>query len=248
MNLANFRDLGGMQTTDGKQVKRHRLLRSGEIVTINQVSKERLAQHQLTKIIDLRSKEEIESKPDDHLEQVDYRWIDIMKDVQENASMDQLFQMNDLVAVDRHMKQIYFNLVQNKGAQKGYQEFIHQLLETEQGGVLFHCFAGKDRTGMAAVFALSLLEVPAQAIMQDYLLTNQQRAVPNQLYLAQLEKEGLTPEQLAGVKVALEVTPSYLEYANQLIQKDFGGMRPYTKEILGISDTEQAALKALYLE
>jgi len=248
MNLVNFRDLGGVKTKEGKVIKPNRLLRSGELVQLDEEGKKVLAQHQLTKVIDLRSEDELEKRPDVALHTIDYQWIDIMKDVKENASMDALLQAGELEAVDRHMKQIYTNLVMNEGAQKGYRQYFEQLLATETGGVLFHCFAGKDRTGMAAVYALELLGISRDAIYQDYLQTNIQRAKPNESMFAELAKQGATKQQIAGVKIAMEVSASYLDHAYQLIKTKYGSMQEYVKEALLLSTQDQKDLQALYLD
>ncbi len=248
MNLVNFRDLGGAKTKEGKVIKPNRLLRSGELVQLDGEGKKVLAQHQLTKVIDLRSEDELEKRPDVALHTIDYQWIDIMKDVKENASMDALLQAGELEAVDRHMKQIYTNLVMNEGAQKGYRQYFEQLLATETGGVLFHCFAGKDRTGMAAVYALELLGISRDAIYQDYLQTNIQRAKPNESMFAELAKQGATKQQIAGVKIAMEVSASYLDHAYQLIKTNYGSMQEYAKEALLLSTQDQKDLQALYLD
>ena len=248
MNLVNFRDLGGVKTSEGRKIKANRLLRSGELVQLDDEGKAVLNQHQLAKVIDLRSEDELAKRPDDRLHTIDYQWIDIMKDVQEDSSMDALLQAGELAAVDRHMKQIYTNLVENEGAKRGYRQYFEQLLATESGGVLFHCFAGKDRTGMAAVYALELLGISRDAIYQDYLQTNIQRAKPNESMFAELAKQGATKQQIAGVKIAMEVSASYLDHAYQLIETKYGSMQEYAKEALLLSTQDQKDLQALYLD
>ncbi len=59
MNLVNFRDLGGVKTKEGKVIKPNRLLRSGELVQLDEEGKKVLAQHQLTKVIDLLIEDEL---------------------------------------------------------------------------------------------------------------------------------------------------------------------------------------------
>ncbi|WP_288746158.1 tyrosine-protein phosphatase [uncultured Enterococcus sp.] len=248
MNLVNFRDLGGVKTSGGRKIKANRLLRSGELVQLDEEGKAVLNQHQLAKVIDLRSEDELAKRPDDRLHTIDYQWIDIMKDVQEDSSMDALLQAGELAAVDRHMKQIYTNLVENDGAKRGYRQYFEQLLATESGGVLFHCFAGKDRTGMAAAYALELLDVPRTAIYQDYLQTNSQRKKPNEALFAELREQGATAQQIAGIKIAMEVSPTYLDHAYHLIETNYGSMQNYAEEALALSKQDQKDLKSLYLE
>ncbi|MBP1046345.1 tyrosine-protein phosphatase [Enterococcus sp. BWM-S5] len=248
MNLANFRELGGIKTNVGKTVKHNRLLRSGEVYQLDEKSLDALQTHELVKIIDLRGEKEISTRPDDELDNVAYEWIDIMKEVHHDASLEDLFDVSDIGAVDRHMMEIYENLILNAGAQKGYRQYFHELLSTEKGSVLFHCFAGKDRTGVAAALTLELLEVPKEAIYRDYLETNVQRQKPNELFLAEAAAKGMRPEQLAGIKVAMEVKKDYLDYAYQLVDQNFGGIEKYTQDILKLSQSDIQLLRQMYAE
>lgn len=248
MKLANFRDLGGVTNREGRKVKQYRLLRSGEVYQISEESRDLLHQHQLTKIIDLRGTHEINTRPDDELPTVSYHWIDIMKEAQHTGSMEDLVDMADVDAVDQHMMDIYTQLVTTKGAQEGYREYFEELLKTDSGSVLFHCFAGKDRTGMAAALTLELLDVSKDAIYEDYLLTNQQRQEANKYFLDNAAAQGAQPEQLAGLKVALEVRKAYLDHAYQLIQQEFGGVTGYSKEVLQLSPADIRDLQHMYLD
>ena len=248
MNLANFRQLGGIKTNQGTTVKHNRLLRSGEVYRLNEKSLAALKEHQLVKIIDLRGEKEISTRPDDQLENVDYQWIDIMKEVQHDGSMEDLIDVGDISAVDQHMLELYENLILNSGAQKGYREYFSQLLSTEKGSVLFHCFAGKDRTGVAAALTLELLNVPREAIYADYMETNTLRQKPNELFLAEAAAKGLTPPQLAGMKVAMEVKKEYLERSYQLIDSHFGDVQRYANDVLQLSKKDIDLLSHLYTE
>lgn len=247
MKLANFRELGGYTTTSGQKVQSNRLLRSGEVFQIDEESRKALKEHQLSKIIDFRSKDEIKKRPDDTFDEVSYHWIDILKEVSEKGSKDDLLNITDLTVVDNYMKETYHHLVLNEGAQKGYRMYFEELLNTEQGSVLFHCFAGKDRTGVAAALTLDCLGVPRETIYQDYIQTNIQRQKPNVIFLNEAAQRGLSEKQLAAVKVALEVKKEYLEYAYQLIDENFGGFTGYAKEALKLNRSARQLLRQLYL-
>ncbi|KAF1299200.1 protein tyrosine phosphatase [Enterococcus sp. JM4C] len=248
MNLANFRELGGLKNKEGRQVKHNRLLRSGEVFQINETSRDVLKKHELNKIIDLRGEHEISTRPDDELDAVSYHWIDIMKEVHDNGSMEDLLDMSDTQQVSNHMKNLYTNLIVNEGAQQGYREYFEELLKTESGSVLFHCFAGKDRTGVAAALTLEFLDVPRETIYEDYLKTNVQRQKPNEIFLKEAAERGMTEGQLAGVKVAMEVEKAYLDHAYQLIDENFGDVKSYGKEILRLSSSDYQLLKQMYLD
>lgn len=247
MNLANFRELGGLENKDGKTVQSKRLLRSGEVYQLSDKTKDMLASYRLKKIVDLRGQQEIEKRPDDELPEVEYQWIDIMKEVHNSGSLNDLMAVGDVDAVDQHMLAIYDNLVLNEGAQAGYKQYFEELLATEEGSVLFHCFAGKDRTGVAAALTLELLDVPREAIYQDYLQTNIMRQEPNQVLYEAMKKEGMTKEQLASMKIALEVRKAYLERAYELIEANYGDVKSYAQQIYSLSNSDIQDLQKLYL-
>lgn len=247
MNLANFRELGGLENRDGKHVSHKRLLRSGELYQMNEEAKKLLEDYHLATIVDLRGEDEIQSHPDDIFQAVDYVWIDIMKEVEDTGSLHDLTRLGDPEAVNQHMLKIYHHLVMNEGAQQGYQRYFEELLKTESGSVLFHCFAGKDRTGIAAALTLELLDVPRELIYQDYLKTNVSRQAPNKKLYAAMKKQGMTKEQLAGMKVALEVRKEYLEQAYQLIDENYGNVLAYAKGVLNVSKSDIKELQKLYL-
>lgn len=248
MNLANFRELGGIENRDGKKVKHYRLLRSGEIYKIDDKSRETLKEFQLVKVLDLRGEAEREKRPDDHLPNVDFQWIDIMKEVHDDGSLDDLATIGSPDIVDQHMMGIYDKLILNNGAQEGYQEYFEELLKTEEGSVLFHCFAGKDRTGIAAALTLELLDVPKDKIYEDYLATNVMRQKPNEKFYAMMKERGMEDAQLESFRIALEVRGAYLDRAYQLIEENFGDVPAYAREVLRLSPTDIRMLKALYLE
>lgn len=234
MNLANFRDLGGLPSRLGKAVKSKQLLRSGEVVELNAEASQLLKEeYQLGAIIDLRGAEEIRERPDDVLENVDYHWIDIMKDSQESSGMEDFLAIDTIETADRYMLSIYDHLILNKVAQAGYRTYFETLLSANRGSTLFHCFAGKDRTGIAAALTLEFLEVPRTHIYRDYLETNVLRAKPNQELIDQAVAQGATELQQAGLRVALEVKSEYLDHAYHLIDTQFGGISGFANDALG---------------
>lgn len=247
--ITNFRDLGGVTTTQNKKIKPKRILRSGELVNLSEQAKRMLTdRYGLKKIIDMRGDQEIAERPDDAFESVDYQQIDILKDTtDEDASLEE-FSRLDPVVVDQHMTQLYHDLILTKGAQDGYYQFLSNLSLLNEGSLIFHCFAGKDRTGIGAALVLSLLEVPEEKIMEDYLLTNQLRKTANDAIIEEEKKKGLSEEQLEGLRVSLCVRPEYLKTSYDLIQKEFGNVQNYVTDVLHFSKQNIADLQTQFLE
>lgn len=248
--LVNFRDIGGYKTNEGRKVKKKRLLRSAEVVSLSSKDHNRLlSDYQLKTIIDLRGQDEIKEKPDDEIKDVEYCNIDVMKELKKRtaskAGMMTLLERRD---PEEHMMSIYKEFVLNRGAQESYRQFVKELNTKEEGSTLFHCFAGKDRTGMAAVIILKILGVHQDDIFEDYLLTNVQREQANSVLLKEAEKNGLTLSQLEALEVAMSVRASYLHYALSIIDNEFGNFFGYLEKGLQLNEQDFSTLKELYLE
>lgn len=243
--VVNFRDLGGIENKAGKKIKPKCILRSGELVSIAKQDREQLlSQYQLKKIIDLRGKEEVSKSPDDLFADVEYLHIDIMADINKNTtSLYDLLKYANVAQVDKAMVNVYEQLILDPTAQKGYQAFLQEFIVQEEGAVLFHCFAGKDRTGVGAALLLSLLDVDQELIFQDYLQTNQQRQQANQKILANFSSTIVDEEHKRALERALLVDRMYLEATFATIHKHYDNVPNYVRDILNIDLTEQAYLR-----
>ena len=134
------------------------------------------------------------------------------------------------------MRETYRDFV-NRNAEI-YGQFLKHLLEQPTPQV-FHCTAGKDRTGFAAALLLSALGVDRTTIEHDYLLTNQ-------LYKRDARLEGQGHPHV--MKVLWQVQPEFLHAAFDAVDAQHGGMRDYLHGAIGLSPQELAALQAMLLE
>jgi protein-tyrosine phosphatase len=132
-----------------------------------------------------------------------------------------------------HMQDTYRGFVRRSTDR--FAEFFGHLLESNEPTV-FHCTAGKDRTGFAAALMLHALDVPPDEVMRDYLLTNE-RLKPGTGW--QL------PPHVAAV--LLRVQPEFLDAAFQAIDQDFGGVDAYLREGLGLGPAQRRRLRELYV-
>jgi protein-tyrosine phosphatase len=120
-----------------------------------------------------------------------------------------------------------------------------QLFDAVSGGgaVVFHCTAGKDRTGWGAAALLTTLGVPAQDVQADYLLSNTYRAAANAATLAQL------PAAAAAIyKPLLDVRAEYLAAGFDEVQRVFGSWDAYLRDGIAVNRGQQRALEAQLLE
>lgn len=251
LQLANFRDLGNIAAADGRTVMPKRLLRSGEVVALTDSDKEHLLDtYQLRNIIDFRSESERIQKPDDTLPNVAYYPIDVLKDASSQAPDEKhlLTMLDSPAAVDRFMNHVYELLITEESARMGYRQMLDILLAQKTGATLWHCFAGKDRAGLAAAIVLTILGVSDADIMTDYLRTNILRAPINKALLEKAKQKGtLDVEQLNAIEIALNVQPEYLQTAYAAAKKKYGSFKAYVAEGLGVDVALEAELRAMYL-
>ncbi|MFM8769168.1 MAG: tyrosine-protein phosphatase, partial [Rubrivivax sp.] len=143
--------------------------------------------------------------------------------------------LNAAVAVEL-MKELYRALVNDQAHR--YAEFFEHLLDTDTP-LVFHCTAGKDRTGFAAALALQALGVPRAVVLHDYLLTNA-------LYQPPPVPHTDTPRE--ALAVLWRVQSEFLEAAYQALDADHGGMDRYLEQRLGVTESARRALARKYLE
>ncbi|ATH16329.1 protein tyrosine phosphatase [Delftia acidovorans] len=233
---SNFRDLGGYTGLDGRRVRWRTLFRADHLAGLSAADLDVLQGLKLARSADFRGK--MESA---HLA---YEWPGIARHaliveptvVQRASAL--IAAGNDLTAA--HAEELM---------QDTYRSFVHdyaprfaqlfQLLLDSQDPLVFHCTAGKDRTGWAAALLLTALGVDEDTVMQDYLLTNQ---------LYQRPTTTFAPMPAEVMDVLWRVQASYLAAATDMVRADFGGMQGYLRDALGIDSAARERLAALYLE
>ncbi|TFZ00346.1 tyrosine-protein phosphatase [Ramlibacter humi] len=133
-----------------------------------------------------------------------------------------------------HMQDTYRGFV--RGSTHRFAEFFGLLLESGEPTV-FHCTAGKDRTGFAAALLLHALGASRDEVIRDYLLTNERLKPPSFAW------RGLEPDVGA---VLWGVRPEFLQAAFEAVEQDFGGLDAYLRDGLRIGAAETERLRALY--
>ena len=114
--------------------------------------------------------------------------------------------------------------------------FAHLL--ADDAPLVFHCTAGKDRTGFAAAMILLALDVPRPVVMRDYLLTNQ-------LYRMPAPHDSRAPREV--LQVLWRVQEDFLNAALDIVEQEDGGVRGYLSRELRVGEPERRRLQALYL-
>lgn len=243
----NFRDLGGYVNTAGKTVRWGKLYRSSLLTNITEKDKDTLEKLGVSWICDLRSTSEIAAKPTPALANIKNRHIPIGTAKNESTESQKIDIPDDHRVYEPLMGESYRVFVQSKD---GFREIFNDIIEKEEVPFLFHCTAGKDRTGVLGALLLKLLDVPENIILADYELTNQ--------YADDIlgEMQGLvnafsTSEKkidLENFRPMAEARPAYLEIAFDEMQKEYGSVDAYLEKGIGITPTEKAKFQTMMLE
>lgn len=222
--LLNARDLGGHPTTDGARTKFRSLLRSDDLAQLTAEGIAALAQLGVETVVDLRWAEELEYAPNParDIQNIRYRHISLLA----NTS-------DEWRAFSEDYEKEKWKLAVLEHVRAELRDVLRAIAESSPGALLFHCFAGKDRTGIIAALLLALADVEPDSIAQDYALSADQL---RDAYLARY-KETDPAKIIETVRCPEEGVHNMLAYLERR-----GGIRAYLAEI-GLSLDEIQRLR-----
>jgi protein-tyrosine phosphatase len=225
-HLLNARDLGGCPTLDGTLTRWRSLLRADDLAQLDAAGLQALATYGVGTVIDLRWPEETQRHPSPvpaALPQVHYRQVSLL-----TPSEDEWRQRGADAAKE------LWNCVVLEEVRLELREVLGAIAAAAPGPVLFHCIAGKDRTGLVAALLLALADVVPAAIAHDYALSS---ANLRDAYLKRYPH--VEPEQiLTALHCPEQGALNMLKFLAHA-----GGVRAYLREI-GMSGAEITALRA----
>jgi hypothetical protein len=167
----NFRDLGGLPTRDGGTTRAGVMFRSDALHHLVPSDVDRLTDLGMRTIIDLRSAVELERTGRGPLEATDMQWLHAPLSHGDAAAGRVLPQ----ALADGDLGLHYVTSLAERT--ETLATVIGHLAARENLPAVFHCTAGKDRTGMVAALVLSLVGVPDDVIVHDYTLTDDRMAL-----------------------------------------------------------------------
>ena len=211
--VSNARELGGYPCLKGF-TKYKSFLRTDDLSRLTEKDVQTLLAYGVTSVIDLRSKSELLKLPNplaDRVREVNYINIPLMND--EVASPD--FTRLVLDNAEGYLKQAYIDMINN--SQRAVYDIFRFIAEQNKGCILFHCTAGKDRTGIIAALLLGLAGVSRADILANY--------VVSYIYLRENKPfvEGLSSFSRALMYSNIE----NFEPALDLIEKHYHGYEQY---------------------
>jgi protein-tyrosine phosphatase len=236
----NFRDLGGLKSVNGREVRRRTLYRSA---SLSELAPEHIAavrKLNIRSVIDLRYNSERETHPTPWQEMgCSAYWCRDYEPAGGRGGLNDLLASESLTnaAARDLMLRVYIEMTYgNVDSLKR----LFRTIRTDEGPFLIHCTSGKDRTGIAAALVLSALEVPRDAILADYLATSQFDILASAAFR---RDEPFPPERIEIVRPLFSVDSAYLDHMfDGIIARD-GSLESFFRKTLDLSGSDLSALR-----
>jgi len=260
-NIVNARDLGGLVGAGGRTVQPHRLLRTAHLHDATNDDLARLRdEYKLAKIFDFRSLGEADALPDREVEGATHHLLPTI-DLSAEKLTEQPIPQEAFLDLENHIvnysfypevqamaANMYPSLIRSEYSQLQYAAFLRLIVEApEDGGILWHCFQGKDRTGWGAAYLLSALGVDREAIIEDFDLSNTAyRTLVEQLD-AEIDARGGGEEEREVVQAFMGVSTRNFIRTLDIIDNEYGGMMNYLHEQLFLTHEDMEILRKRFL-
>ena len=255
----NARDLCDIPCIDGRKIKKGRIVRSSNLSSITDSDEEKLQAYGLKKIVDFRTKAEVEKANDKEIDGVEWYFNPIIKDLtlgitkKEDAFKRELkeifldFTMELGKDAPKWLADLYIPLVSDEFSLNNYRHFLDILKENKEGCVLYHCSAGKDRVGVGTMLILLLLGAKYEDILEDYLLTNNSYQSVIDEAVALGKERNVDPEVIDVIGAVNGVDKRYLNKAYEIITSH-GSIENFFETKLGIDRKYVEEFRQNYLE
>lgn len=258
--LYNTRDLGYFKSLDGRKIRSHKLIRSGELYNLSDNDKKILLdEYNLKTIIDFRTKTERDEKPDPVLEKVNVvinpileeKTLGITKEndsqTDSNSKLLEYIDRPDFNG-EKYMMNIYKSIICDEFSLQQYRNFFNILLNSNEGAILWHCSAGKDRVGVGTALLLSALDIPRELIIADYLMVNEftKKQIDSLVNIISSKVKNVT--DISHIQALFTVKESYINSVFYTIDINFGSMKNFLESQMNLTSERLSTLKEIYLE
>ena len=223
MGINNLRDLGSKKTSENTTIRKGLFLRCAAPTEWNEQVKNQLVALKKPLIIDFRGVQEEKNNPSQIPKEFIRKRVHLPI---EPKVTDLLRKLNEVdrskkIEINKIFQQAYRKYtIENIGT---FEEFFKILFDNPDSTIMFHCTAGKDRTGFASALILSLFGVANETIMDDYLLSNKTYK-PTQKVKGEVQK--------IGIKQLLRVDESWLNAGLEEFSERVGNIRDFCTNII----------------
>lgn len=235
-SVQNLRDLGGYITSSNQQTRWGQIYRSGSLSRLSERDTETLSELNIKTIIDFRSKDQTQSKPDRFHSS---NYISLPLNTSNFTALKGKIKDGNLLRGDAIIftQDLYRNVIENETEKLA--AFFNILADQENFPILFHCILGKDISGIVSYLVLRTIDIPQETIDDDYMLSNlyinKNIAAGNVSHLTEPMQEAMT--MISSVDIA------YLKYGISCMKKKSGSVENYIKNELKITAEKKARIK-----
>jgi protein-tyrosine phosphatase len=243
--IMNFRDIGGYRARDGKSIRWGAVYRSGDFSAPTNADLRRFSALHIRTVLDLRSDQAVEKKPDRFPESSNprivhlpiftpeiERWIEAWRTVRDSGAAGEIDSTKLFV-------DIYKSIVRVCGTQ--IAAVFEELCDRQNLPAVLHCSQGKDRTGVVTSLVQTALGVSYAEVAQDYILSNP--LMHN--FVEKLVVNDPNPDMSRSL---IEARIEFLDAAYQYIRLNHGSPEAYISHVLGFTHERIEALQQALLE
>lgn len=247
--IHNFRDYGGWQTENGGTVRCGLLFRSGQHVGATEADLAAIAALDIRTVVDLRGASERGRNPCRRVE--GWNGEVVFYDGETSSTPPHMDVDPDATTGElarQRMMAVYTRMPRNPAMVEMFSRYF-RVLDERDGASLVHCFAGKDRTGVAAMLLLHVLGVTRDDQMAEFLRTND---APTLAVLREQSVPGIE-ERLGrkldeeAIRALLEVHPDYLQTWWREVDGEYGSLDRFLETALNVDDAMRERLKSRFV-
>jgi protein-tyrosine phosphatase len=231
----------GVKNKNGKEIKPNTIFRSGNLSMASASDIEQLQKLNINQIFDFRAEDEIMSQPFLSVEDIKTSHYDILKEAGNyHPSEMKLHEFNKVEELMRGMYEEQFSTTDK------YKGIFEEILEMDQHEFLFHCTAGKDRTGIFGILIMHILEFDTEDMMHEYLkmdMKSLMMLIHGMMKSYNLEGK-VNPEEMKEMLLNKE---SYFNGFMEGVIKHHGSLDNFIRYQVGVTDEMIETFRERYL-
>ena len=232
----NIRDLGGYAAVGG-ETRWRQILRADALHRLDEAGVAKLVDAGVRTVIDLRHDHELTKAPNPfaRIGEVNYVNISLFEQLTPPGAVDEQGRVTNVLL------ELYKMALAQR--QEAIRQVFASLADAPEGAVLFHCTAGKDRTGIIAALLLAAHGVDAPTIREDYAVTASLIAPMVDELIHDAEARGADVEAFRHL---LASTPETMSAFLIHLDETYGGADSYL-ELAGLSAGQRARLRDRFI-
>lgn len=254
IGISNARQLGGYKTIDGKTIVENRLFRTGKLDNATESDKDFLINEcNLKTVVDLRAPLEAEMRPEVSWENVEF--VNFYPFTQEIAvkvkkrSKNKAELFLGFIEEGYLYDDMYADVVTSDVSRLCYMQFFDKLLSMKDDeAILWHCSAGKDRTGITSLLVMEVLGVPKNDCIENFMLSDKILMPEINEILSLVKNYTDDPKVISGCRILAGVDKFYIDRLYEKAEKYYGSVKNLVIQRFGVTERDIEILKKRYLK